>query len=285
MQALESELACDGSERLTDADLARRGLEPKTVRRAFFARYRMTFHAWQRAQGLARARERLEGGESVLAAGLDGGYASTSGFRSAFSQLFGAPPSRGRAASVCRARLLPSPLGALIAVASERGICLVEFADHAHLERQTRDLARRRASALVPGSNRHLEQLALELREYFAGRRLVFEVELDVAGAPFQLAVWEALRAIPAGQTRSYAELAAALGRPGAQRAVARANASNHLAILIPCHRVIGSDGRLVGYGGGLWRKRRLLELEAAAVRKAIQRRPLPELSLASASS
>jgi AraC family transcriptional regulator, regulatory protein of adaptative response / methylated-DNA-[protein]-cysteine methyltransferase len=285
MQELESELACKVSERLTDDDLAARGLESKTVRRAFLARYGMTFHAWQRAQGLARARERLKGGESVLAAGMDGGYASTSGFRSAFSQLFGAPPSRGRAASVCRARLLPSPLGALIAVASERGVCLLEFADHAHLERQTRALARRRASALVPGSNRHLDQLAEELGEYFAGRRLAFEVELDVAGAPFQLAVWEALRAIPAGETRSYAELAAALGRTGAQRAVARANASNHLAIVIPCHRVIGSDGRLVGYGGGLWRKRRLLELEAAAASGAVQRRSLPELSLARASS
>lgn len=263
---LESELACSPSERLSDADLAERGLEPKTVRRAFLARYGVTFHAWQRASALARAREQLGSGESVLGSALEGGYASSSGFRSAFSHLFGTPPARGRSAGICVARLVPSPLGALLLVASERGLCMSEFADHDDIADRARALARSRAAALVPGTNRHLEQVELELCEYFAGRRTRFATALDVDGAPFQLEVWEALRSIPPGATRSYAQIATALGRPGAQRAVARANASNRISILIPCHRVIGSDGRLTGYGGGLWRKRRLLELEAASV-------------------
>jgi AraC family transcriptional regulator of adaptative response/methylated-DNA-[protein]-cysteine methyltransferase len=269
MEELEAELAC-GAERLSDADLAARGLESKAVRRAFQARYGMTFHAWQRARALARARARLQTGDSVLGAALESGYASSSGFRSAFAQQFGAPPARSRTAGVCVVIWIPSPLGALLAVASERGVCMLEFSDRSDLAQLARALANGRSAALVPGTNRHLDQLAAELGQYFAGRRTEFDVALDVAGAPFQRAVWEALRAIPPGETRSYAELASALGRPGAQRAVARANASNHLAILIPCHRVIGSDGRLVGYGGGLWRKRRLLELEAAATRPAL---------------
>ena len=282
---LEAELACGGSERWSDADLAERGLEPKTVRRAFLARYGMTVHAWQRARGLARAREQLGAGESVLGSALDGGYGSSSGFRSAFARLFGAPPARGRAAGILVVRLLPSPLGPLLVSASERGICMLEFADHADIVERARELARSRSAALVPGTNRHLDQVQVELGEYFARRRTRFAVALDVAGAPFQLEVWEALRAIPPGATRSYGELAAQLGRPGAQRAVARANASNRISILIPCHRVIGADGKLTGYGGGLWRKRRLLELEATSISTEVQRRRLPELSLARASS
>ena len=118
---------------------------------------------------------------------------------------------------------------------------------------------------MVPGEHAHLAQLERELAAYFSGRSVRFEVPLDLRGPPFHAAVWRALLAIPPGETRGYAELARALGRPAAQRAVASANGANRLSIVVPCHRVIGSDGRLVGYGGGLWRKRRLLELEQAA--------------------
>ena len=104
-----------------------------------------------------------------------------------------------------------------------------------------------------------------QLDAYFGGARTEFDLPLGAAGTPFQRAVWDALRAIPYGETRSYGELAAAIGRPGASRAVGLANGRNPIAIVVPCHRVIGADGSLTGFGGGLPRKRFLLGLEAGA--------------------
>ena len=105
-----------------------------------------------------------------------------------------------------------------------------------------------------------------QLEEYFAGRRRTFDLALEPAGNEFELAVWEALLEIPYGETVSYGELATGIGRPGAARAVGVANARNPIALIIPCHRVIGADGSLTGYGGGLERKRQLLELEAGVL-------------------
>jgi AraC family transcriptional regulator of adaptative response/methylated-DNA-[protein]-cysteine methyltransferase len=106
------------------------------------------------------------------------------------------------------------------------------------------------------------EQAEAELSDYFAARSDQFETPLALAGSPFTRAVWDALREIPAGETRSYSDIARRIGRPSATRAVARANGANQIALIIPCHRVIGEDGSLTGYGGGLWRKQRLIEIE-----------------------
>jgi AraC family transcriptional regulator of adaptative response/methylated-DNA-[protein]-cysteine methyltransferase len=260
--ALEAELEQRGASRLSDDDLRARGLEPRTVRRAFLARHGLTFHAWQRARQLATARDGLQRGQRVIDAGLGAGYESSSGFRGAFATLFGTPPGHVDAARACVGRALPSPLGPLLAVASDRGLCLLEFADRPTLGAQARSLARWRDAVVVPGTNRHLAQLERELGEYFARRRRAFEVPLDLAGPPFHVEVWQALQCIPYGETRSYGELARELGRPSGQRAVAGANRANRLAIVLPCHRVVGQGSRLTGYAGGLWRKRRLLELE-----------------------
>jgi O-6-methylguanine DNA methyltransferase len=117
----------------------------------------------------------------------------------------------------------------------------------------------------VPGTNATLESTEAQLRRYFAGNQLEFDLPLAPIGSEFQQQVWAALRRIPPGATRSYAQIAAEVGRAGAQRAVGRANGSNLLGIVIPCHRVIGADGSLTGYGGGVWRKQRLLDHERAA--------------------
>ncbi len=109
-----------------------------------------------------------------------------------------------------------------------------------------------------------IEPILGQLEDYFAGQRTEFDVELEVTGTPFQLAAWRALRTIPFGETRSYGDVARALGEPGASRAVGAANAANRLPILIPCHRVIGADGTLTGFGGGLDTKRWLLDFEGA---------------------
>ena len=120
----------------------------------------------------------------------------------------------------------------------------------------------------VPGSHKHLELLQVELEGYFAGSLRSFSVPLTYPGTPFQRRVWEQLLAIPYGETRSYQELAIAVGKPKAVRAVGRANGLNRISILIPCHRVINKDSRLGGYGGGLGRKQYLLNLEQAGVDK-----------------
>ena len=118
---------------------------------------------------------------------------------------------------------------------------------------------------MLPGEHRHLAQIERELREYFDGARTTFDTPVALTGSPFQTRVWRALQDIPAGATRSYGQLAAAIGQPSAVRAVGRANGDNRLSIIVPCHRVIGADGALTGYGGGLARKQKLLDLERAA--------------------
>ena len=129
-------------------------------------------------------------------------------------------------------------------------------------ERQLEQLARHLTSAPVIGENDLTREVATQLERYFAGQLQEFSLPLSLAGSPFQVDVWEALRSIPYGETRSYGEIAEHIGRPIARRAVGAANGANRLAILVPCHRVVGANGKLTGYGGGLWRKRALLELE-----------------------
>jgi AraC family transcriptional regulator of adaptative response/methylated-DNA-[protein]-cysteine methyltransferase len=148
--------------------------------------------------------------------------------------------------------------------ATDEGICLLEFMERPMLETQLRRLAKRLECVFLPGTNEHAARLEAELEEYFAGRLREFTTPLLLLGTDFQERVWRALRGIPYGETRSYAEQARMIEAPGAVRAVARANGDNRIAIVIPCHRVIGADGKLTGYGGGLWRKRWLLHHEGA---------------------
>ncbi len=155
-----------------------------------------------------------------------------------------------------------SPLGKMIAGATSKGVCFLEWHDRGGIELILERVAKRYRMPLVQGTNQHLEQLERELSEYFKGERKVFEVKKDVAGTPFELSVWKRLLKISYGETRSYGQVAGELGKSGASRAVGRANGANYLSIVIPCHRVIEANGNLRGYGGKLWRKKYLLELE-----------------------
>jgi len=157
---------------------------------------------------------------------------------------------------------IETPLGAMVAVADDSALYLLEFADRPMLATQMKTLQRRYGCSVVPGVNGVFELLERELSEYFSGDLREFSVPLDARGTEFQVAVWDRLRAIPYGETLSYGDMASDLGRPDAQRAVGKANGDNRLAIIVPCHRVVRGDGSLCGYGGGLWRKKRLLELE-----------------------
>ncbi|PRD40265.1 UNVERIFIED_CONTAM: ogt [Trichonephila clavipes] len=162
------------------------------------------------------------------------------------------------------AALLPTPLGDLLAICDAHAVRLLEFTSRPVLVRQVRALERAVKGRIVAGRTTGTAQLEIALSRYFAGDFEGAEVALSPIGTPFQQRVWQELRSLPAGVTIRYVDLAARIGRPEAVRAVAAANGANPVAILIPCHRIIGSDGSLTGYGGGLWRKRHLLMLESA---------------------
>ncbi len=189
-------------------------------------------------------------------------YDSQSGFRNAFSRTFGEPPGGHRNGEAVLLAFLRSPLGPLVAGATSEGICLLEFSDRRMLETELASLKKLFAAPVLPGVNQHLERLRVELGDYFAGTARAFSVPLVVPGTPFQRRVWQHLLAIPYGQTRSYEQVASAIGAPKAVRAVGHANGLNRIAIVIPCHRVLNKSGRLGGYGGGLRRKQFLLDLE-----------------------
>lgn len=157
---------------------------------------------------------------------------------------------------------LETPLGSMIAGAAEEGVCLLEYFEDNRPERGYEDLARLLNADILKGEHAHIKALQKELAEYFDGKRKTFNIPLIIAGTPFQEMVWKELLNIPYGTTRSYREQSVALKKPDAIRAIASANGSNRIAILVPCHRVIGTNGSLTGYGGGLWRKKWLLDLE-----------------------
>ena len=244
------------------AELRRRGLEPARVRRWFQRHHGMSFAAWLRALRVGRAFGRIRQGDKVIDAAFDTGYGSLSGFTESFKKSTGVSPTFGRTRPLLVMTRILTPFGPMLAAAVDEGICLFEFADRWMLPTQMKRLRRHFKTEPVLGSHPHLDALRMQITEYFEGNRTGFDVPLAPRGTPFQMKVWEGLRTIPYGAVRSYADQAARLGVPKAVRAVAKANGDNGIAILIPCHRVVGSDGKLTGYGGDLWRKKYLLDLE-----------------------
>ena len=159
-------------------------------------------------------------------------------------------------------RDIKSPLGEMIAGATAKGVCFLEWHDRGGVERILERVVKRYKTDLQPGNNIHLDLLEREIDNYFKGDLKKFSVPVDVTGTAFEMLTWKQLLKIPYGETRSYGQIAQNLGKPKASRAVGRANGANYLSIVIPCHRVIEANGNLRGYGGKLWRKKRLLELE-----------------------
>jgi AraC family transcriptional regulator of adaptative response/methylated-DNA-[protein]-cysteine methyltransferase len=262
IRTLLQEISDNPSVKLQDHDLRDRGIEPNTVRRWFIKNHGITFHAYQRMFRINSAFKKIQQGETVGAAAFDAGFKSLSGFGDSFKSIFGVSPSNSRERMALDLTRIETPLGTMIACAADQGVCLLEFTDRKMLETQLKSLAHRLNATILQGSNRHFGQLATEVNEYFEGARREFTVPLFMPGTEFQQSVWEELRRIPYGTTRSYHQQASAIGNPGAVRAVAHANGMNRIAIVVPCHRVIGADGQLTGYGGGIWRKKWLLDLE-----------------------
>jgi AraC family transcriptional regulator of adaptative response/methylated-DNA-[protein]-cysteine methyltransferase len=252
----------DPAARYNDQYLRSIGIEPARARRYFLKNYNMTFQAYCRGRRLGISFEKIRQGKDLDDVALGYGYQSHSGFREAFAKTFGLPPGKSKTEDCLLVAWIESPMGPLITVANKDGICLLEFSDRRMLDAQFATLRKLFKTQIVPGENKHIVHLRGELQKYFEGKLTRFTTPLIFPGTDFQQKVWNELINIPHGKTLSYEELARKVGVPKGQRAVGHANGLNRIAIVIPCHRVVTKDGKLGGYGGGLWRKKKLLELE-----------------------
>jgi len=245
-----------------ERDFKELSVDASTARRQFKKRFGMTFVAYARARRMGIAMKQIREGHTVIDAQLSSGYESGSGFRDAFTRIMGAPPSKSGSKKVLKASWLDTPLGPMVAIADDDALYLIEFVDRRGLEKEIERLRKKTKLPIVPGKSSPINQIERELEDYFSGKLKEFKTPLFLLGSPFQKRVWEELQKIPSGETKSYAEMAKAIGKPSAFRAVGHANGSNQFAIVIPCHRVINSNGSLCGYAGGLKRKEWLLKHE-----------------------
>lgn len=257
------ELQADPYLKIKDYDLVKRDIEPSLIRRWFKKNHNMTFHAYQRMLRINKAYNQIKGGNSVTNTAFGIGYDSLSGFNEGYKSIFGKAPKNIDEQNVINIIRFSTKLGPMFACATKNGLCMLEFTDRRMLESEFKDLCKRLKAVILPGENEHLDLVQKEITDYYAGTLKNFTVALDTPGTEFQNVVWAALVKIPYGEKRSYSQQALNIGNPKAVRAVASANGANRISIIIPCHRVLGADGSLTGYGGGLARKQFLLDLEA----------------------
>ncbi len=222
-----------------------------------------TFVAYARARRMGIAFKQIRKGTTIIESQLNAGYESGSGFRDAFSKIMGMPPSRSnKSLLILKASWIDTKLGPMIAIADDVGLYLLEFTDRRGLEKEIEKLRERKGAAIIPGATVPISMIEKELELYFSGNLKQFKTPLHLLGSEFQKKAWKALIQIPYGQTKSYLEQAKITGNDKAFRAVANANGANQLAIIIPCHRIINSNGDLGGYGGGIVRKQWLIDHE-----------------------
>jgi AraC family transcriptional regulator of adaptative response/methylated-DNA-[protein]-cysteine methyltransferase len=262
IKSILKELSENPSIKFKDYDLRKRNIEPSKIRRWFIKNHGMTFHSYQRVYRINSAFKKIQNGDRVTTAAFDSGYDSLSGFGDSFKNIFGVSPAKSKNKNVIDITRIETPLGTMFAAATHDGVCLLEFSDRRMLETELKYLSKKYSTTIAQGNNKHFDILHQQLKEYFDGKRKKFTVPLVTPGTEFQNKVWKELQTIPYATTRSYKEQATALNKPESVRAVANANGMNRIAIIIPCHRVIGSDGNLTGYGGGLWRKKWLIDFE-----------------------
>jgi len=240
------------------------GLSPYHFHRIFKAMLGITPKAYATAHRHQRVRDELGSSATVTQAIYDAGFNSNGRFYATSSEVLGMTPSQFRAGGTdaeIKFAVGASSLGLVLIAASDKGVCAISFGDDP--DGLVRDLKKQFPRARLVGGDPAFEQLAAKVIDFVEDPRVDLDLPLDIRGTAFQHRVWDALRRIPAGTTASYAGVAKAIGAPKAVRAVARACASNRIAVAIPCHRVIGSDGSLTGYAGGIERKRALLAKEA----------------------
>lgn len=263
VRKLVDAIEADPERKWRDRDFEELSISANTARRQFQKTFGMTFLEYARARRLGIAFNHIRNGKPLIETQLDSGFESSNGFRDAFTRIMGNVLRSSGDIRLLTATWIETKLGPMMAIADDEALYLLEFVDRRGLENEILTMRKKLNVAIVPGTNKLLQQLTTELAAYFEGTSMTFQTPLSTEiGTPFQKVVWKQLHQIPVGETRSYKELAIQLGKPTAARAVAQANGANQIALLIPCHRVINIDGQLGGYGGGLQRKAWLLELE-----------------------
>jgi AraC family transcriptional regulator, regulatory protein of adaptative response / methylated-DNA-[protein]-cysteine methyltransferase len=247
-----------------EALAAEAGLSPYYLQRVFKAVTGLSPHAYARGLRAARVRDELERGESVTSAMYGAGFGSSGRFYAASDKLLGMTPSayqKGGDQRDVHFAVGACSLGAILVAASARGVCAITLGDDP--EQLVRDLQDRFPRANLIGADPAFEALVAQVVGFVEAPRRGLTLPLDLRGTAFQQRVWQALSEIPPGTTASYAEVATRIGAPAAVRAVAQACGQNPVAVAIPCHRVVRSDGQLSGYRWGVERKRALLAREA----------------------
>lgn len=263
VQNLVNAVEADPSKRWKNKDFDALSVDACTARRQFKKRFGMTFVEYARARRMGIAFKQIRQGTAIIDAQLNTGYESGSGFRDAFSKIMGSSPKKFDLDSkILKSAWIDTELGPMISVGDDEKIYLLEFSGRRGLEREIERLRFKLKAAIVPGTSDPIHQIEGEIKDYFSGKLRQFLTPIHLLGSAFQKAVWEELMRIPYGETRTYADQAAAMRKPTAYRAVANANGANQLAIIIPCHRIINSNGNLGGYGGGVARKQWLIEHE-----------------------
>ncbi|WP_350287226.1 methylated-DNA--[protein]-cysteine S-methyltransferase [uncultured Croceitalea sp.] len=248
--------------KVADAQLRQMNISPEVVRRWFNKNYGMTFQAYQRMYRINLAFQELKKGKTTTATAFDAGYESLSGFGYTFKKILGDSPINSATKNVILINRLTTPLGPMFICATDNGVCLLEFVDRRMLETEFKTLQSYLGANIIAGENEHIKRAKKEITEYFDGERKNFSVALETPGTAFQNLIWESLKKIDYGKTLTYEQQAETINNPKAVRAVAAANGHNRVSILIPCHRVIGKNGKMTGYGGGIERKRWLLQHE-----------------------
>lgn len=271
IKTLLEELHAMPFNKIKDYHLREKGFEPSHLRRWFKKHFNMTFHSYQRMLRINGAYKKIMVGDTITNAAFESGYESLSGFNNGYRTIFGKAPSKSKQQTVINIVRFTTPLGPMFGCATTNGVCLLEFTDRKALETEFKQLCKLLNAVILPGPNPHLDQLQKEMEEYFEGKRTQFEVALHTPGTSFQQKVWNILREVPYGETRSYKQQAIALQKLKAIRAVASANGDNRISIIIPCHRIIGEDGSLTGYGGGLPRKKWLIDCEVKNAMKLLE--------------
>ncbi|WP_085247986.1 bifunctional transcriptional activator/DNA repair enzyme AdaA [Gilliamella mensalis] len=248
--------------KISDTQLKEHQITPETVRRWFKKHYGITFQSYQRMYRINHAFQELKIGKNVINTAYDTGYESLSGFGYTYKKITKNSPLISINQDIILINRLTTPLGPMFICSTNQGICLLEFVDRRMLETEFEQLQKQLKLQIIFGDNQHIKQAKEEITEYFQGKRQHFSVNLYTPGTDFQQTVWDSLKQIPYGKLTTYKAQAENINNPHAIRAVANANGFNRVAIIIPCHRVIGSNGELMGYGGGLERKRWLIEHE-----------------------
>ena len=246
--------------RVKDEELRNHTISPSKVRRYFNKHYGMSFQAYQRMYRINSALNFLKSGQYITSSAFDSGYDSLSGFGYAFKSLIGKEPLKSKEVAVINLQRITTPLGPMLVGASKKGICLLEFTDRRMLESNLKRIAQILQAPILYGYNDHINTLKKELSKYFDHKIKAFHVPIDLMGTEFELSYYNRIQGIEYGKTVAYADLASEFDCE--EKEIRKLNGRNTLSILIPCHRIVSRDGKLLGYSGGVERKRWLLDFE-----------------------